>query len=48
MFINLAGIVLDDDTMFEDVETQEDILTIGLVGKLQHIFQSYNSLMVLV
>ena len=34
MFINLASIVLDDDTMFEDVETEEDILTIGLVGTL--------------
>ena len=32
MLINLADIVLDDDTMFEDVETEEDILTIGLVG----------------
>ena len=38
MFINLLAVILDYHTMFEDVETQEDILTIGLVGEKSHTF----------
>ena len=33
VFFIFCGFFVDDGSMFEEVEKQEDILTIGLVGK---------------